>query len=93
MLNKETYEVWQDAADETRAEVTATGGVRPAAENGSVSSATRIIKQGPDANKKIMKVAVYADDPRDPDLVGEGSVDLAETLKKGEFDGMRRSIL
>lgn len=34
-----------------------------------------------------MRVAVYSDDPRDPDLIGEGSVDLAETLKKGEFDG------
>lgn len=49
----------------------------------------RIVKKGPDADKKIMKVAVYSDDPRDPDLIGEGSVDLAETLKKGEFDGAR----
>lgn len=84
-------QVWQDAADETKAELTATGGVKPVVENGSVSSTasttTRIIKQGPGSEKKILKVAVYSDDPRDPDLIGEGSVDLADTLKKGEFDG------
>jgi len=83
------FEIWQDAPDEARPEVTSTGGVKPAVENGSISS-TRIIKQGPDANKKIMKVAVYADDPRDPDLIGEGSVDLADTLKRANsMNGLR----
>ncbi|TFK43340.1 hypothetical protein BDQ12DRAFT_731372 [Crucibulum laeve] len=43
------------------------------------------------APKKIkggtkMKIACYADDPREPDLVGEADVDLTEVLTKGETD-------
>jgi neural Wiskott-Aldrich syndrome protein len=37
----------------------------------------------------IMKVACYADDPREPDLIGETDVDLTEVLTKGECDGKR----
>ncbi|KDR83529.1 hypothetical protein GALMADRAFT_649948 [Galerina marginata CBS 339.88] len=42
-------------------------------------------------NKKIkggktMKVACYADDPREPELIGETEVDLTEVLTKGETD-------
>lgn len=36
----------------------------------------------------IMKIQCYADDPREPDLIGEGIVDLTEALTKGETDGM-----
>ncbi|PPQ77311.1 hypothetical protein CVT25_010893 [Psilocybe cyanescens] len=35
---------------------------------------------------KTMKVACYADDPREPDLIGEVEVDLTEVLTKGETD-------
>ncbi|KAF4574821.1 hypothetical protein EYR36_006171 [Pleurotus pulmonarius] len=35
---------------------------------------------------KAMSVACYADDPREPDLIGESSVDLTEVLTKGETD-------
>lgn len=35
-----------------------------------------------------MKVACYADDPREPDLIGECEVDLTEVLTKGETDGL-----
>ena len=34
-----------------------------------------------------MKIACYADDPREPDLIGETEVDLTEVLTKGETDG------
>jgi hypothetical protein len=34
-----------------------------------------------------MKLACYADDPREPDLIGEAEVDLTEVLTKGETDG------
>lgn len=34
-----------------------------------------------------MKVACYADDPREPDLIGDVEVDLTEVLTKGETDG------
>jgi Ca2+-dependent lipid-binding protein len=35
----------------------------------------------------VMKIACYADDPREPDLIGETDVDLTEVLTKGETDG------
>lgn len=34
-----------------------------------------------------MKVACFADDPREPDFIGEADVDLTEVLTKGETDG------
>ena len=34
-----------------------------------------------------MKLACYADDPREPELIGETEVDLTEVLTKGETDG------
>ena len=45
------------------------------------------------APKKIkggnsMRLQCYADDPREPDLIGEAVVDLTEVLTKGETDGM-----
>lgn len=36
---------------------------------------------------KTMKLACYADDPREPDLIGDAEVDLTEVLTKGETDG------
>ncbi|PPQ66287.1 hypothetical protein CVT26_010971, partial [Gymnopilus dilepis] len=35
---------------------------------------------------KTMKLACYADDPREPELIGETDVDLTEVLTKGETD-------
>ncbi|KAG8979146.1 hypothetical protein FRC05_009356 [Tulasnella sp. 425] len=36
--------------------------------------------------KRIMHLSCYADDPREPDLIGESTVDLTEALTKGEMD-------
>lgn len=36
---------------------------------------------------KIMKLSCFADDPREPDLIGEADVDLTEVLTQGETDG------
>jgi hypothetical protein len=36
---------------------------------------------------KGMLLSCYADDPREPDLIGETTVDLTEVLTKGETDG------
>jgi neural Wiskott-Aldrich syndrome protein len=38
---------------------------------------------------KSMRMFCYADDPREPDLIGECVVDLTEVLTKGETDGMQ----
>lgn len=35
-----------------------------------------------------MVVACYADDPKEPELIGETTVDLTEVLTKGEMDGV-----
>lgn len=37
-----------------------------------------------------MRLLCYADDPREPELIGEAVVDLSEVLKKGETDGASR---
>ena len=36
---------------------------------------------------KLLRVACWADDARDPRIIGEGVVDLDIVLKKGTFDG------
>lgn len=36
-----------------------------------------------------MSLMCYADDPREPDLIGETTVDLTEVLTKGETDGRK----
>jgi hypothetical protein len=41
---------------------------------------------------KTMKLACYADDPREPELIGETDVDLTEVLTKGETDGQSCSL-
>ncbi|KAJ7638667.1 hypothetical protein FB45DRAFT_408270 [Roridomyces roridus] len=35
---------------------------------------------------RVMKLSCFADDPREPDLIGETDVDLTEVLTKGETD-------
>ncbi|PWN28558.1 hypothetical protein BDZ90DRAFT_274232 [Jaminaea rosea] len=52
---------------------------------GSAATATTTAKK-PVKSKKILKVACYADDNREPDFIGEGLVDLTGVLKTGEFD-------
>ncbi|KAK0546038.1 hypothetical protein OC846_005424 [Tilletia horrida] len=55
-----------------------------AATTGSISANSSRPKHKP--AKKVMKVTCYADDQREPEFIGEGIVDLTETLKSGEFD-------
>lgn len=46
-------------------------------------------RKGPIHKKgiKSMKAACYADDAKEPELIGECVVDIEEVLKKGEVDG------
>lgn len=39
-----------------------------------------------------MKIQCFADDPREPELIGEAMVDLTEVLTKGETDGTYSDI-
>lgn len=61
---------------------TSTGGVAPAKGKQAEEAAPAVSA----TDVKTIKLAVYADDQRDPELIGEGKVDLTSTLKTGEFD-------
>ena len=39
---------------------------------------------------RILRLSCYADDPREPELIGEVTVNLSEVLTKGETDGQLR---
>lgn len=72
----------------------ASGGTIKAGSQGkasSVASAAPLQKVATAAaaagGKKILKVACYADDNKEPEFIGEGLVDLTGVLKTGEFDG------
>ncbi|PLW06188.1 hypothetical protein PCANC_11584 [Puccinia coronata f. sp. avenae] len=79
-LRFDIYENPKDAMASASVSTTATGGIVP------VKSNAPPIGSAGSAGVKELRVAVYADDPRDPNLIGEGKVDLTDTLKKGEFD-------
>ena len=61
----------------------------PADGNGSPPPLPPKDSKGPPniAGGMFMKIACFADDARDPTLIGETSVDLTEALTKGETDG------
>lgn len=40
--------------------------------------------------KRKMRLSCYADDPREPELIGEIAINLEDVLKKGETDGTPR---
>lgn len=37
--------------------------------------------------KRLLRLAVYADDAKDPHLIGDALLELEDTIKKGSFDG------
>ncbi|GAK67877.1 uncharacterized protein PAN0_023c6107 [Moesziomyces antarcticus] len=75
-LHFEIYEDMEDAL--AKASNTGSGSAAKSAS----SSATDKLKGG----KKVLKVACYADDSKEPEFIGDGIVDLTDTLKTGEFD-------
>ncbi|PWY98426.1 hypothetical protein BCV70DRAFT_31929 [Testicularia cyperi] len=57
------------------------------AAKGSTSSTTTTSSAAKSkGGKKVLKVACYADDSKEPEFIGDGIVDLSDTLKTGEFD-------
>ena len=65
---------------DVRQEITSSGGVQPAKPS-ATGTPTKASK------KRELKIAVFSDDARDPELIGDATVDLEATIKKGEFDG------
>lgn len=51
------------------------------------SMASKARKTGPRKGGKAMKVAVWADDIKEPELIGECVVNFDDALTKGEVDG------
>lgn len=74
------FTLFEDVEDELAR--TANGDDTPPPLPPKNSTTPRKIKGG-----QTMRVSCYADDPREPDLIGEGIVDLTEVLTKGETDG------
>lgn len=91
----------EQLAVEGKALVNKHGGVMPVLGNTGDAASTKLQQQqqqqrvtsaGTGASstapgKKTLRLACYADDPKDPRLVGEGTLDLEPILKKGAFDG------
>ncbi|EPQ59587.1 hypothetical protein GLOTRDRAFT_136424 [Gloeophyllum trabeum ATCC 11539] len=73
------FTLYEDVDDELAR--TSNGGESPPPPPPKDDKAPRGVKGG-----KVMKLACYADDPREPDLIGETTVDLTEVLTKGETD-------
>ncbi|EST06981.2 C2 domain protein [Kalmanozyma brasiliensis GHG001] len=72
------FEVYEDMEDAL---------VKDAANgSGSASKATSASALKTKGGKKVLKVACYADDSKEPEFIGEGIVDLTDTLKTGEYD-------
>lgn len=44
-------------------------------------------KKGSGKGNKAMRIACYADDAKEPEIIGECVVDLTEVLKTGEVEG------
>ncbi|GEM08684.1 calcineurin temperature suppressor Cts1 [Rhodotorula toruloides] len=89
----------QLAADQ-KAVVTSKGGVLPAnsAAGGGTDAASKHEKRdsnslvvaplatGHPPGRRVLRIACWADDARDPKLIGEGELDIEETIKVGKFD-------
>ncbi|TNY20944.1 C2 domain-containing protein, partial [Rhodotorula diobovata] len=41
---------------------------------------------GTDAGGRVLRIACWADDARDPKLIGEGELDFEGTIRSGKFD-------
>ncbi|PWN90707.1 hypothetical protein FA10DRAFT_267151 [Acaromyces ingoldii] len=77
------FEIYDDMEDQMKA--------KKEKEEGSDSAPSSISKAKPASSSKtkgakVLRVTCYADDNKEPEFIGEGFVDLAETLKTGEFD-------
>jgi Ca2+-dependent lipid-binding protein len=42
-----------------------------------------------DDTSKVLEISCWSKEPRQDAIVGKGEVDISDTLRTGEFDGMR----
>ncbi|GAA5905954.1 uncharacterized protein JCM6883_002503 [Sporobolomyces salmoneus] len=66
------------------------GGVLPMSTKDGGSGVNRLEKPKPTVTvgdgRRILKLACWADDNRDPRLIGEGELNIEDTIRKGKFD-------
>ncbi|PWN46304.1 hypothetical protein IE81DRAFT_319191 [Ceraceosorus guamensis] len=78
------FEIFEDVEDMLKR--TAGDGDVDANATLKAGSSTSAAKKGKATTNKALKVTCYADDKNEPEFIGEGMIDLTETLKTGEFD-------
>ena len=49
---------------------------------------TVLKENGPGGKNRKLEVACYSQEPKTEDLLGRATVDISDTLKTGEFDGV-----
>lgn len=83
------FELYEDIEDELArtSRKAASGTPPPPPPKDKDGQKERKVKGG-----KTMRLLCYADDPREPELIGETVVDLSEALNKGETDGEYASV-
>ncbi|GAA6016813.1 hypothetical protein JCM11491_001815 [Sporobolomyces phaffii] len=65
------------------------GGVLPMSSKDAAAGVNRLEKPKPTVtvgDGRILKLACWADDNRDPRLIGEGELNIDDTIRKGKFD-------
>ena len=45
------------------------------------------ISRDPSKSNRTLTISVFSEEKKDDELLGEGTVDISDTLKSGEFDG------
>ena len=45
------------------------------------------ISKDPSKSNRTLTISVFSEEKKEDELLGEGSVDITDTLKSGEFDG------
>lgn len=85
------FEIYDDMEDQMKAQKEKEEGSSSSAPNSFSKAANKVPASSSSAKAgkgaKTLRVTCYADDNKEPEFIGEGFVDLAETLKTGEFDG------
>lgn len=96
----------EQLAAEQKAVVTQKGGVLPAKSGAGTGTEAASKHEKRDSNslvvaplatgyppgRRVLRIACWADDARDPKLIGEGELDIEETIKVGKFDGASASV-
>ncbi|KIY72935.1 hypothetical protein CYLTODRAFT_417446 [Cylindrobasidium torrendii FP15055 ss-10] len=80
------FPVFEDIEDELARTADESRAPSPPPKDGVLSKSAPLKTPKSSRSKRVMKLACWADDARDPELIGETMVDLTTVLTKGEQD-------